>query len=100
MNKDNKQIDYLPISKRIPITRCGSSPKLICYTQSNSARDFNYQKPHHKTNLELRGRSIRHIQPTPSKDIIQFRIISINKTPNTKRTLIPELAVSNIPLLL
>lgn len=85
-----------PYKQRMPFTRCGSSPRLICYTQSNSKRMFNYQRPPNELQQQLTGRTLRHITPTPSKDIAQFRIVNITKLPNSKRTIIPELAVSTL----
>ena len=85
---------HTPAKQRIPFARCGSSPRLICYTQSNSKRMFNYQRPPNETQQQLTGRTLRHITPAPSKDIPQFRIVNITKLPNSKRTIIPELAVS------
>lgn len=88
------QNGYVPLRRKAPTTRYGSSPKLICYTQSNSARVFNYQRPPNEVHQELTGKSLRHVQPIPSRDIAQFRSVNINKLPNSKRTMVPELAVS------
>lgn len=88
--------EYIPLRRKISTSRYGSSPKLICYTQSNSARLFNYQRPPNEVKQELTGKSLRHVKPMPSKDVVQFRIVNINKLPNSKRTVVPELAVSYI----
>lgn len=69
--------------------------KTVCYSISNSSRNFEYQNPY-KTNEDITGRGIRHYAPSPSKEIIPFSQRQVYAQPNSKRTLVPELAVRYI----
>lgn len=48
---------------------------------------------------ELSGKSMRHVNPPPSREIVQFQKMNVTKLPDSKRTLVPDLAVRIILLL-
>ena len=66
--------------------------KTVCYSISNQSRNFDNQTPY-KTYEDIRGRGIRHYAPSPSKEMIPFSQRQVYAQPNSKRTLVPELAV-------
>ena len=66
--------------------------KTVCYSISNSSRNFDYQNPY-KTNEDITGRGIRHYATSPSKEMNPFSQRQVYAQPNSKRTLVPELAV-------
>lgn len=62
------------------------------YSIPTSERKFEYQNPK-KTNIELSGKCVQYQRPLVSKEQSNFRSIQIHDQPNSKRTLVPELAV-------
>lgn len=42
---------------------------------------------------ELSGKSMRHVNPPPTREIVQFQKMNVTKLPDSKRTLVPDLAV-------
>ena len=42
---------------------------------------------------ELSGKSMRHVNPPPAREIVQFQKMNVAKLPDSKRTLVPDLAV-------
>lgn len=54
-----------------------------------------YQCPPNQWGIELTGRSIKHIEPRPAKDIQQFRNVHIKKYPDSRRIIQPQLAVKD-----
>ena len=73
------------------INRSGSTPKLICYTQSKKERNYwDYQKPPNEIlPSELNGKGKRHIVNYSSEEINRFRSKHLFPQPNSKRTINP-----------
>lgn len=71
-----------------------STPKMITYSMSNTPRRFEYQQKNSAmTNVELRGNLSKRAAGPEYQEFNQFRKMNLHETPNTKRTMVPELAV-------
>ena len=68
--------------------RTGSLPRTIYYQPTKLGHSYSYFKPQV---LELKGRSIRKIQPYSSEEFSPFRKMNLHILPDSRRTLIPEL---------
>jgi len=62
---------------------------------SNTPRRFEYQQKNaSKTNIDLQGNLSKHSAAPDYQEINQFRRMNLHETPNSKRTLMPDLAVN------
>ena len=68
--------------------RTGSLPRTIYYHPSKLGHSYSYFKPQV---LELKGKSIRKIEPYSSEEFSPFRKMNLHILPDSRRTLIPEL---------
>lgn len=70
---------------------------MITYSMSNTPRRFEYQQKNSaSTNVELRGNLSKRTAEPEYHEFNQFRRMNIHELPNSKRTMVPELAVTNI----
>ena len=70
------------------LIRTGSLPRTIYYHPTKLGHSYSYFKPQV---LELKGKSIRKIQPYASEEFSPFRKMNLHILPDSRRTLIPEL---------
>jgi hypothetical protein len=70
-------------------TRTGSLPRTIYYRPTKEGHTYSYYKPQV---LELKGKSIKKIQPFSSEEFSPFRKMNLHILPDSRRTLIPELS--------
>jgi len=64
---------------------------------SNNPRNFEFQQKNStRTNVELKGNLSKRALGPECQEFNQFRRINLHDTPNSKRTMIPELAVNKL----
>lgn len=67
---------------------------MIAFSQSKSPRQFEFQQRNPvRPNFELHGHLSKKTQEPVYHEFHQFRKMNVHETPNSKRTLNPELAV-------
>lgn len=69
------------------LTRPGSKPRIIFYSQTSKGHSYDYNKPI----LEITGKDSRHIPQKPSGDLKFLQKIKVHPQPNTGRTINPNL---------
>lgn len=72
-----------------------SKQKQIHSRSLTGTRTFDFQNPT-KYVIELKGKCNPHPRLEETKEQKRFRSIKIHEQPNSKRTIVPDLAVSNI----
>lgn len=69
---------------------------MIAFSQSKSPRQFEFQQKNPiRTNFELHGNLNKKTPEPVFHEFHQFRKVNVTQKPDSKRTLVPELAVNN-----
>jgi len=67
---------------------------MITYSMSNTPRRFEYQQKNASSmNVELKGNLSKRASEPEYHEYNPFRKMNVHELPNSKRTMVPELAV-------